>query len=129
MTNRSTSSNFPWSIVIILVAINLVRPLMSIAGPATMTVVMALAWVGIAVVKRIEYPFVLLAVAGADYAMPSFLMAVAIQLIHSGAGGEEAVSVPVLLTFALVSSMFINVIWVAFLGLVPQLAISLNRRS
>jgi hypothetical protein len=32
MINGSISFNFPWSIVVILVAINLIRPLLSIAG-------------------------------------------------------------------------------------------------
>ena len=56
--NKSIFSNFPWSLVAVLVGINLIRPLLSIAGlfdglkpigPLVTTVLIAIIWVGIAV--------------------------------------------------------------------------------
>jgi hypothetical protein len=118
--NGSILSNFPWSPVTIPVGINLIRPLLSIAGlfdglrpvgPLVATGLLAILWISIAVIKRIEYPIAVVAVAGAGYAVTTILMAAVIQLINPGAGGEEAVPVPVLLTVALVSSLVMNVIW------------------
>ena len=135
---RPSFSNFPWSLVAVLVVNNLIRPLLSIAGlfdglrPIGLLVATALItilWVGIAVFMQIDYPILVLAVAGAGYAVALILMAVAIQLISPGAGGDEAVPVPVLLGIALPSSLVMNVVWGAFLGLVAQLTISLSGRS
>jgi hypothetical protein len=94
-----------------------------------MTVIIALAWMGMAVFKRIKYPIVVFAIAGAGYAVTFILMAVVIQLIYPGAGGEEAVLVPIFLTAALVSSLVMNAIWGASLGWVSQVAINLSKRS
>jgi hypothetical protein len=131
-------SNFPWATIFTLAAINLVRPLLSItglfegirpAGPIIATAVIAIIWVGIAVFKRLEHPIMVLAAAGATYAVTSILLAVIIQVINPGAGGEEAVSLPILLTAGLVSSIVTNTIWGAFLGLISQIIMSLSKHA
>lgn len=102
---RPSFSKFPWSLVAVLVVIDLIRPLLSIAGlfdglrpigPLVATALIAILRVGIAVFMQIDDPILVLAVAGAGYAVASILM---------------------------------NVIWGACLGLVAQVTISLSGRS
>jgi hypothetical protein len=121
-----TSSNFPWATLILLTAINMLRPLFSLtglfdslrpAGSIVVTGAIASIWIGIAVVTRLKYPILVMAMAGALYAVLSILMAVFIQLVLPGPDGEAEAPLPVLLSAGLTSSLMTNTLWGGFLGL------------
>jgi hypothetical protein len=138
MEAEETSRNIPWGLVSILAAINLIRPLLSIAGlfddlrpagPIVATAIIAIIWVGIAVFKRLRNPILVLAAAGAVYAVASILLAVIIRLIFPGAAEEGAAPLLVLLTAGLVSSIALNALWGAFLGLIARVIMGFGKRA
>jgi drug/metabolite transporter (DMT)-like permease len=116
----------PWKLIFLLALIQLVRPIMSTAGffddfrpqgPIIATALIALIWVGVAVVGNVREPVKVLAMAGAIYAVIGVAMAVFLQAFFTWSP-EETASIPLLLTAGLIGSIVVNVIWGALLGFV-----------
>src|SRR5918999_652946 len=116
----------PWKLIFILALIQLTRPILSTAGvfdnfkpqgPIIATALIALIWVGAAVIGKAREPVKVLAMAGAAYAVIGVAMAVFLQTLFTWSP-EETVSIPLLLTAGLIGGIVVNVIWGAFLGLV-----------
>ncbi len=116
----------PWKLIFILALIQLTRPILSTAGffdnfrpqgPIIATALIALIWVGVAVVGKVREPVKVLAMAGATYAVLGVAMAVLLQTFFTWSP-EETASIPSLLTAGLIGGIVINVIWGAFLGFV-----------
>ena len=116
----------PWKLIFILSLIQLTRPIMSTAGlfdnfrpqgPIIATALIALIWVGVAVIGTVTEPVKVLAMAGATYAVIGVAMAVFLQTFFTWAP-EETVSIPLLLTAGLMGGIVVNVIWGALLGFV-----------
>jgi hypothetical protein len=116
----------PWKLIFILALIQLTRPILSTAGvfdnfkpqgPIIATALIALIWVGAAVIGKAREPVKVLAMAGAAYAVIGVAMAVFLQTFFAWSP-EETVSIPLLLTAGLVGGIVVNVIWGAFLGFV-----------
>ncbi len=116
----------PWKLIFILALIQLTRPILSTAGvfdnfrpqgPIIATALIALIWVGVAVIGNVREPANVLPMAGATYAVIGVAMAVFLQTFFTWSP-EETVSIPLLLTAGLVGGIVVNVIWGAFLGFV-----------
>jgi hypothetical protein len=116
----------PWMLILILALIQLTRPILSTAGffddfrpqgPLIATALIALIWIGVAVVGNVREPVKVLAMAGATYAVIGVAMAVFLQTFFTWSPKETA-SIPLLLTAGLISGVVVNVIWGALLGLV-----------
>ena len=116
----------PWKLIFILALIQLTRPTLSTAGsldgfrpqgPIIATALIALIWVGVAVIGNVREPVKVLAMAGATYAVIGVAMAVFLQTFFTWSP-EETASIPLLLTAGLIGGIVINVIWGAFLGFV-----------
>jgi hypothetical protein len=114
----------PWKLVFILALIQLTRPILSTAGvfdsfrpqgPIIATALIALIWVGAAVIGKVREPVKVLAMAGATYAVISIAMAVFLQAFFTWSP-EETASIPLLLSAGLIGDIVVNVIWGAFLG-------------
>jgi len=82
----------PWKLILILALIQLTRPIMSTAGlfdnfrpqgPIIATALIALIWVGVAVIGNVRNPVKVLAMAGAAYAVIGVAMAVFLQTIFA----------------------------------------------
>jgi drug/metabolite transporter (DMT)-like permease len=122
----------PWKLIFILALIQLTRPVLSTAGffdnyrpqgPITATALIALIWIGVAVVGNVREPVKVLAMAGATYAVIGVAMAVFLQTFFTWSP-EETASIPLLLTAGLLGGVVVNVIWGALLGFV---ATGINR--
>jgi hypothetical protein len=118
--------NLPWRLIFILALIQLTRPILSTAGvfdgirpegPIIATVVIALIWIGVAVLGDVREPVKVLAMAGATYAVIGVAMAVVLQTFFTWSP-EETASIPLLLTAGLIGGIVVNVIWGALLGFV-----------
>jgi hypothetical protein len=116
----------PWKLIFILALIQLTRPILSTAGffdgfrpqgPIIATALIALIWVGVAVVGRVREPVKVLAMAGATYAVIGVAMAVFLQAIFTWSP-EETASIPLLLSAGLLGGIVVNLVWGAFLGFV-----------
>jgi drug/metabolite transporter (DMT)-like permease len=116
----------PWKLIFILVLIQLTRPIMSTAGlfdnfrpqgPIIATALIALIWVGVAVIGDVREPVKVLAMAGAAYAVIGVAMAVFLQTFFTWSA-EETASIPLLLTAGLMGGVVVNVISGALLGFV-----------
>jgi drug/metabolite transporter (DMT)-like permease len=116
----------PWKLIFLLALIQLVRPIMSTAGffddfrpqgPIIATALIALIWVGVAVVGNVREPVKVLAMAGATYAVIGVAMAVFLQAFFTWSP-EETASIPLLLSAGLIGGIVVNVIWGALLGFV-----------
>ena len=116
----------PWKLIFILALIQLTRPILSTAGlfdnfrpqgPIIATALIALIWVGVAVIGNVREPVKVLAMAGATYAVIGVAMAVFLQTFFTWSP-EETASIPILLTAGLMGGMVVNVIWGALLGFV-----------
>jgi len=116
----------PWRLIFVLALVQLARPILSTAGffdnfrpqgPIIATALIALIWVGVTVIGKVREPVIVLAMAGAAYAVIGVAMAVFLQAFFTW-GPEETASIPVLLTAGLIGGIVVNVIWGAFLGLV-----------
>jgi hypothetical protein len=116
----------PWKLIFILALVQLTRPILSTAGffdnfrpqgPIIATALIALIWVGVAVIGKVREPVKVLAMAGATYAVIGVAMAGFLQAFFTWSP-EETVSIPLLLTAGLIGGRVVNVIWGAFLGLV-----------
>jgi hypothetical protein len=118
--------HLPWKLIFILAFIQLIRPILSTAGffdnfrpqgPIIATALIALIWIGVAVIGNVREPVKILAMAGATYAVIGVAMAVFLQTVFSWSP-EETVSIPLLLSAGLIGGIVVNVIWGAFLGFV-----------
>ena len=116
----------PWMLIFILALIQLTRPILSTAGffdsfrpqgPLITTALIALIWIGVAVVGNVREPVRVLAMAGATYAVIGVAMAVFLQTFFTWSP-EETASIPVLLTAGLIGGIVVNVMWGALLGFV-----------
>jgi drug/metabolite transporter (DMT)-like permease len=116
----------PWKLIFILALVQLIRPILSTAGffdgfrpqgPIIATALIALIWVGTAVIENVREPVKVLAMAGATYAVIGVAMAVFLQTFFTWSP-EETASIPLLLTAGLIGGIVVNVIWGALLGLV-----------
>jgi hypothetical protein len=116
----------PWKLIFILALVQLTRPILSTAGffdnfrpqgPIIATALIALIWIGVAVIGKVREPVKVLAMAGATYAVISVAMAVFLQTFFTWSP-EETASIPLLLTAGLIGGIVINVIWGTFLGFV-----------
>jgi hypothetical protein len=116
----------PWMLIFILALIQLTRPILSTAGffdsfrpqgPLIATALIALIWIGMAVVGNVREPVRVLAMAGATYAVIGVAMAVFLQTFFTWSP-EETASIPVLLTAGLIGGIVVNVMWGALLGFV-----------
>ena len=123
---RGQLRQVPWKLVFILALVQLARPILSTVGffdnfrpqgPIIATAVIALIWVGVAVIGKVREPVKVLAMAGAAYAVVGVAMAVLLQTFFTWSP-EETVSIPLLLTAGLVGGIVTNVIWGALLGVV-----------
>jgi len=112
----------PWKLVFVLALIQLTRPILSTAGffdgfrpqgPIIATAVIALIWVGVAVIGNVREPVKVLAMAGATYAVIGVALAVLLQTFFTWSP-EETASIPLLLTAGLVGGIVVNVIWGLF---------------
>lgn len=127
--------DFPWSTVFILVGIGLIRPLINLGGPLDdvgpaaailISVVIAVAWIAVTVSMRVKKPVLVLAAAGAFYAILSVLLSVVLQTTFPEALGETPVSTSLLLTAGLAGALITNVIWGAFLGMTSQVIMKVS---
>jgi hypothetical protein len=116
----------PWKLIFILALIQLTRPILSTAGvfdgfrpqgPIVATALIALIWIGVAVIGNLREPVKVLAMAGATYAVIGVAMAVFLQAFFTWSP-EETAAIPILLTAGLIGGIVVNVIWGAFLGFV-----------
>jgi hypothetical protein len=116
----------PWMLIFILALIQLTRPMLSTAGffdgfrpqgPIIATAIIALIWIGVAVIGNVREPVKVLAMAGATYAVIGVAMAVFLQTLFTWSP-EETASIPLLLTAGLIGGIVVNVIWGALLGFV-----------
>jgi len=116
----------PWKLIFILALIQLIRPIMSTAGffdnfrpqgPVIATALIALIWVGVAMIGNVREPVKVLTMAGATYAVIGVAMAVFLQTFFIWSP-EETASIPLLLTAGLIGGIVVNVIWGALLGFV-----------
>jgi hypothetical protein len=116
----------PWKLIFLLAVVQLIRPILSTAGffdnfrpqgPLIATALIALIWIGVAVIGNVREPVKVLAMAGATYAVLGVGMAVFLQAFFTWSP-EETASIPLLLTAGLIGSIVVNVIWGALLGFV-----------
>ena len=116
----------PWKLIFILALIQLTRPILSTAGffddfrpqgPLIATALIALIWIGVAVIGNVREPVKVLAMAGATYAVIGVAMAVFLQTFFTWSP-EETASIPLLVTAGLIGGIVVNVIWGALLGFV-----------
>src|SRR5215204_5513377 len=122
---REQLRHLPWKLIIILALIQLTRSILSTAGffdnfrqgPIIATTLIALIWIGMAVIGKVREPVKVLAMAGATYAVIGVAMAVFLQAFFTWSP-EETVSIPLLLSAGLIGGIVVNVIWGAFLGFV-----------
>ena len=123
---REQLRHLPLKLIIFLALVQLTRPILSTAGlfdgfkpqgPIIATALIALIWVGVAVIGDVKEPVKVLALAGAAYAVIGVAMAVFLQTFFAWSP-EETAPIPLLLTAGLVGGIVVNVIWGAFLGFV-----------
>lgn len=123
---REQLRHLPWKVILILALVQLTRPIMSTAGffdgfrpqgPIVATALIALIWVGAAVIGDVREPVKVLAMAGATYAVIGVAMAVSLQTFFTWSPAETA-SIPLLITAGLIGGIVVNVIWGALLGFV-----------
>jgi hypothetical protein len=116
----------PWKLLFLLAVVQLIRPILSTAGffdnfrpqgPLIATALIALIWIGVAVIGNVREPVKVLAMAGATYAVFGVGMAVFLQAFFTWSP-EETASIPLLLTAGLIGGIVVNVIWGALLGFV-----------
>ena len=126
--DRRTSPR--WDLILLLGAVGLVRPLLSIVGgydglgggtrgPILVTAALAVLWGSVVVATRAPNPVGTLAAAGALYGIFAILLQQAIWNLFLGGAPEGASSGPVL-AMSWVSILLTNAIWGAFLGLVAS---------
>jgi hypothetical protein len=105
----------PWSLIVVLGAIALVRPILSILGISTglpwvsilATLGIMAIWIGVIVLRRVPHPFVTLVFVGGMYAVLAMVLNVAIQGNFSK-----------LPAIGIVGILVTNLIWGAISGLI-----------
>ncbi len=123
--NRHTEPR--WELILILAAVGLVRPLLSIAGaydaigggplaPVAVTIATAAIWVGAVVTTRAPNPLLTLTLAGGLYGVFAILLQQVIWNIFLGGAPEGAPSATPVLVVSWVGILVTNTIWGAFLG-------------
>ncbi|GAA3759866.1 hypothetical protein [Salinactinospora qingdaonensis] len=122
-------TKLPWGLICGLGALQLLRPLLSMAGvyegtgpwgPLLLTALLAIVWVGVVVARRVAQPVLTLALAGAAYGVFAIaLNLVARVFLPDAQGFSPAGAVSIVLT---------NVVWGALLGLVALGLLLLFRR-
>ncbi|MEE2054538.1 hypothetical protein [Nocardiopsis tropica] len=117
-------SGVPWSLVLGLGALALIRPLLGVTGvaeaidwrpylPLGMTVVITVAWVAAVVVARVPRPLLTLVYAGLAHAVFSTVLgAVLSPIVRGGPRG------PLTDPLALVSALAANALWGLLAGAV-----------
>src|SRR5215204_1910868 len=92
----------PSKLIFVLALIQLIRPILSTAGlfdgfrpqgPVIATALIALIWIGVAVISNVREPVKVLAMAGATYAVIGVAMAVFLQTFSKWSP-EETASIP-----------------------------------
>jgi drug/metabolite transporter (DMT)-like permease len=123
---REQLRQLPWKLIFILALIQLTRPILSTAGlfdnfrpqgPIIATALIALIWIGVAVIGNVREPVEVLGMAGATYAVIGVAMAVFLQTFFTWSP-EETASIPLLLTAGLIGGIVVNVTWGVLLGFV-----------
>ena len=118
--------HLPWKMIFTLALIQLTRPILSTAGffdgfrpqgPIIATALIALIWIGVAVIGNVREPVKVLAMAGATYAVLGVAMAVFLQTFFTWSP-EDTASIPLLLSAGLMGGIVVNIIWGALLGVV-----------
>src|SRR5918994_1607372 len=116
----------PWNLIFLLAVVQLIRPILSTAGffdnfrpqgPLIATALIALIWIGVAVIGNVREPVKVLAMAGATYAVLGVAMAVFLQAFFTWSP-EEPASIRLPPTAGLTGGIVVNVIWGALLGFV-----------
>lgn len=118
-----------WSLILFLAALGLARPLLSIAGvydapgielagPVTVTALIAAFWVGAVVLTRTPNPLLTLTATGGLYGVFAILLQQAIWNLLLGGTPEGTPSSAPVLVMSWVAVIVTNTIWGAFLGLV-----------
>lgn len=131
MNIKQKINQLPWSLILSLGVLALIRPVIKILGDVfgydvsplatvLITVVVALVWIGTVVKLKVKNPVIVLAASGVVYAVLSIAMAVTIQLFAPDLGDDE-VKISVLLTIGLIATAIFNLIYGAFLGFIASL--------
>lgn len=108
-------SNLPWTLIVILGAVGLVRLLLSILGISRgvawisilATLVIMAIWIGVVVLRRVSHPFATLVFVGGMYGVLAMVLNVAIQGDFSKLPMAAIVAIPVT-----------NLIWGAIAGVI-----------
>jgi hypothetical protein len=120
-----------WDLVLLLAAIGLVRPLLSIAGaydaagdsplaPVLVTVAIAAVWVGVVVTTRAPNSLATLTLAGTLYGVFAIVLQQVVWNLFLGGAPEEAPSSAPVLVMSWISILVTNTIWGAFLGFIAS---------
>ena len=123
--NRHTDPR--WGLILVLAAVALVRPLLSIAdaydalgggplGPVAVTILIAALWVGAVVTTRARNPLLTLTLAGGLYGVFAILLQQVIWNLFLGGAPEGAPSSTPVLVVSWVGILVTNTIWGALLG-------------
>lgn len=114
-----------WSFIISLAALALIRPLMSMLGwlegigqPAasiSVTLVITLTWIAIAVIGRVEEPLIQLTFTGVAYGVLAIVISAIMSPILDG-----ELKGPITNPFAIVSVLVTNGIWGLCAGLIAK---------
>ncbi len=109
-------SSIPWSLVLALGALALVRPLMSVTGVSEAigppwaqlgtTLVITAAWVAAVVVARAPRPFLTLVLTGVAYGVLAILLSAVLSPVLTG-----ELQGPLANPFAVVSVLVTNTLW------------------
>lgn len=131
MNIKQKTNQLPWTLIVSLGVLALIRPVVKVFGDVfdydvsalatiIITAAIAITWIGVVVKLNTKRPVIVLAVSGVVYAVLSIVMAVAIQLFAPDLGDDDA-KISVLLTAGLIASSIFNFIYGAFLGLIASL--------
>lgn len=126
MTTEASRTNWkglPWPLIVLLGAVGLARPVLSIAGvyddggvlgkpagPLILTAVISLIWVGAAVALRLRQPVLTLALVGVAYSVLAIILNVSLQPFLDDA---ELINVP-----GAIAMIVMNAVQGAVLGLI-----------
>ncbi len=135
MMNRQTPPGLRWGLILLLGALGLVRPLLSILGaydalggealgPVAVTAILAVVWVGVVLVTHAPNPLLTLTLAGVSYGVLAILLQQIAGNIFLDRPPAEAPSPAPVLVVSWVAILVTNALWGAFLGL---LATALGR--
>lgn len=121
---QSNLRSQPWALIAALGAIGLIRPVLSIAdafesgplekpvGPVLFTVLLAVVWVGAAVLLRVAQPVLTLVLVGVAYGLFAAVLNLSLQPFLADA---ELITVP-----GLLGMLVVNAVQGAILGLLAM---------